>query len=310
MIPAEFYLFLIGSGVFYLASLFKTERKYRFTQILTENKRDRYERLKTISETLEKSKYTRFLASGPVIREAVRYGWNISQREYWMIFSVSSVTGMMILSFIGFPSLSFLGLGTGILVPKLMLRIYKAKHKAITEEKLMNYMRAVANAAPVYSNPIDILQSVFTLLDEEIKKDVDKALSYLATGKSVEASFRAMNEKYGYKELRFFHELLDLAQKHGGKYQDSLTTVARSFEQKKLLQMKLRSIMVQSQRAFKQNIILVAGIPFLFKFMAPEMYRSVVNHPLGKAAILFMIISSIYAFIKVDQIVNYDPYEQ
>ncbi|MCF6094506.1 hypothetical protein L1765_11080 [Microaerobacter geothermalis] len=306
MFLSEIYLIIIGVGIGYLLYQLNSRQSFRVKNMFEHQ--EEVKRVKS-KDFLSKRKWTRWMSPAPFVEEAQKYDWNVSEKEYWVFVFVGGILGSAAIQLFQLYFLSPIGFLVGFMVPKVMLYLHKRKNKLKTEEKLMIYMKATANAMPVYGNAVDTLTSITPLLEDPIKKDVESALAILQSGKSVEYAFRELNRKYKYKELHFFHDMLDVAHKHGGEFHDILMTTAEEFEQKKLLQMKLHAALTQSKQAFRQNALIVIAIPFFFKFFTPEIYDKIIGTTFGKGALVFIIVSIVFAFVKVEQHSRFDPSE-
>lgn len=281
--------------------------------LLTDQYKNENRRRKSLKENpfkkFEKNKLMQVFIADPIVKEAQRYDWNITAKEYWMYVLIGGGLISIVISIFQLGYLSILGFVGGFVIPRVLLALQKLKYKKDIEDKLIIYMKAVSNAMPVYGNVVDTIESILPLIKEPIKKEVEVALAILRTGAPVELAFQQMNEKYEYSDLIFFHSMLGAAHENGGEFHQILITASDEFEQKKVLQAKLRANMTQSIKAFRQSIIIVLGMLVSFKFFAKDLYDSFFTTPAGKGVILFIVISIVFCSSRVYKLNQFDAGE-
>ncbi|MDP4087304.1 MAG: hypothetical protein Q8934_22330 [Bacillota bacterium] len=307
------YLVLAGVVIFFLLNQLNIKKRYRVQDLFTEQYKEENLRKKSLRENpfkrFENSKLLKLIGSENVVKEAQKYNWNITAKEYWLYVIVSGAGISIVISIFQLGFLSTLGFIGGFVLPRVMLALQRLRYRKETEDKLIIYMKAVSNAMPVYGNVVDAVDSILPLIGEPIKKDIEIALAVLRTGTTVDLAFQHMNEKYGYNDLLFFHNMLGAAHENGGEFHRILITTADEFEQKKVLQAKLRSNMAQSNKAFQQSVIFVLGMLVVFKFFAKDIYDKFFTTPAGKGVIIFIVISIVFSATRVYKHNQFDPSE-
>lgn len=306
------YLYLIFASVtlFYLFSQISFRKKYGVHELFSEKYSEEIKKSQKKERSfIRNSALFQWLSAEKFIQDAKQYDWHVSSREYWVYILIGGSVLSIILSVFHLGFFSNIGFLGGIILPKILVSINKLRYKVEVEDKLIVYMKAVSNAMPVYGNAVDALESVIPLIADPIKSDVEKALSILRTGQTVRDSFTEMNSKYQYKDLVFFHDILDVAHANGGEFHRVLITTADEFEQKKVLQAKLTTSMAQAKRSFIQNAIILLAILVGFKFFASEIYDDFFTTLIGKVILIYLIVSTVVATLRVHKHSQFDPSE-
>ncbi|MED5052552.1 hypothetical protein P9850_12065 [Anoxybacillus rupiensis] len=250
------------------------------------------------------------------MEEARKYEYRLTGIAYW---SMTVLSGCFI-SFISYIllgrnpiayALFFLGFG----VPFLRLYVHKRKYRDILVDRIAIYMKSFISGLSVVNNPVKVLEEIKPLLDTDIQEEIDKAIKYLQNGMPITRAFKSMEEKYQFKQLKLFHELLEVAHTEGGGNFENLKDTVEDFEFQKLLNSELKTALVQGRRAFIQNaIIAVFLIPLVILgglfFRVPAAYDRIANHPLLQGAIIITATLAVYSATRVEKISNYNPMER
>ncbi len=302
---SNIYLIIAGIGIFFLISQLWTRQTFRVQILFREEKENRRKK----SSSLSKLRIMKYVLPDEVIKEAKRCEWPISEKEYWRYVFFGGFVAVLIGYAFQMKYFSWILFAAGFIIPRVMLHMHKRKYKVQVEEKLMAYMKALANAMPVFGNAVHALESVAPLLQEPVKQEVERATTLIQSGKSVEFAFQEMNEKYGYKELAFFHSTLNVAHLHGGEFYHTLVSTADEFEHKKLQQKKLNVALLQPKKAYTQNVLFLIGIVCVYKFLFVDIYNKMTDQLLGKVVLGIIIVSIFYGTIKVERISRFDSDE-
>lgn len=304
-------LLLAAVLLYYLFSSFIGRKKYKVQDLFNTDYQAKHEKKRDEERfsLIKNSRLKKWIYPEKFIKEANKFEWNLSIREYWLYVAAGGSIAAVIMSIFSLGSFSIFGFPAGLIVPKVLLSFHRLRYKHEVEEKLMAYMKAVSNAIPTAGNAIDAIVSVTEMLKDPIKSDVEYALSILRSGESVQNAFQSMNEKYDYSDLIFFHNMLDAAHRNGAEFYDILASTADEFEQKKVLQAKLNSIMTQAKRAYFQNAGLLLAIIVGFKIFVSDMFDSTFSTLGGKAVLGFILISVIFCYVQVQKHSEFDPSE-
>ncbi len=105
--------------------------------------------------------------------------------------------------------------------------------------------------------PKRVLVQVKPMMHESIQEEIEKVSLLLEGGTTMHRAFRGFNETFNFRELVFFHEMLEVCSQEGGaKFGASLTGYCRRFSKnKKLYLARLRSSLSQAQRAFCTELL-------------------------------------------------------
>ncbi len=99
----------------------------------------------------------------------------------------------------------------------------------------MLYLNSLANAMSAYENPSFAIKSILPLMQSPIKEDVENCLIVHLEGTSIKESFEPLINKYKYKNLKLFHDMLDLISKTGKDEDGLLMRIADEFQQKRYI---------------------------------------------------------------------------
>lgn len=306
---AYFFLGLFGVSLLWLLINLKPNVKYQFSAYLEEeNITNEVE--KRQKSSFVKNKYINDLLPSTIIKKAAKVDWEITEKNYWAWVFISSLAWSFVMYvLIVSPVISILSLLGGFLTPPLLVYARGKKHKTKVENTLIIYMKATANSMSVHGNAINALKEVSLLVDENLKRELEKVISLLQSGKSMKEAFKDLNERYDYKELHFFHNMLEVAHQHGGKHESVLKAASDDFEQQKFLQLKLSTELTQTKKAFYQSVGMVVSMPFIFMFFMNDLYQTLTNHPGGQLVLGTVVIVIIFLSIKVEKMSQFNPHE-
>jgi Flp pilus assembly protein TadB len=315
------FLIIAGVSIFALLVLLSSGKKktYRAAMMLNQKELDlKKKNLKDNKFYITMNGFDRFLASTKIltkyspyniITEAHKIEWMIGYKEYITYFVAGGAiaTGLVWVA-IGKSFFAIYAMALGLFAPRILLYFQQKKFEITQQERIVIFMKTVANAMNVFGNAIDAIEEVMPLVHEKIRVDLTKAVALLKSGKSLSYSFKDMLEKYDYPELHFFIDMLEVAHEHGGEYNHVLNNIALDFEQQKVLQVKLDRAMAQAKRAFYQNATFVALLPIIF-MVATEgrMYKILVSTIFGKAALLGNLIVIGFFWYRLEKIAKFDP---
>ncbi|MCE0553116.1 hypothetical protein LQK80_00495 [Bacillus thuringiensis] len=131
-------------------------------------------------------------------------------------------------------STTIFGVLLGVSLPPIIGFYKRKKYEEYVENQLMVYLEAVANAVSTHESMTLAFKSVLPLLQSPIKDDVERCLIlYTEDGKSIRDAFHSFVQKYNYKDIKLFHDMLDLISKTGKDTDDILLNIAHEFQDKK-----------------------------------------------------------------------------
>lgn len=303
-----FYLIPIVVFVYFLFSFVLNQSSVNAHLFLTEEEKDHKRRSGSLFKEERKNPLIKFSPSH-FLKAAHSNEWYISSIGYSLLVFVASAISCSILYILQFGIFSALGSIVGLMIPRLMLSFYRVRYKRRIEENLILYMKTLSNAVAGMGSVVNGINTILPVLPEPIKSDVNQALSILHSGKTVEEAFKAMNQKYNYKDLRFFHSMLHASHVNGAEFYDSLMTTADDFEQKKVLQAKLSAAMTQSKRAFIQSSIIMLLIILGFAVLVSDLFETAFSTLIGKLVLLYIFASTLFIYSKVQEHSEFDPSE-
>ncbi|UOE78377.1 type II secretion system F family protein [Parageobacillus thermoglucosidasius] len=297
-------------SVYFLAKTLNKREKSLFLEFVQSGKKKE----KTKNES-KLSKLSLFLPN-QVIKEAKKYEYHLTAVNYWLM-SIGSGLCISVIFYIllGRNPIAYALFLLGFGVPVLRVYAYKKKYREILIDRIAIYMKSFASGLSAVNNPVKVLEEVSPIMSPDIQEEIEKAIKYLQNGATVTKAFESMNERYDFKQLKFFHELLEVAHLEGGGNFEELKDTVEDFEFQKVLSSELKTALAQAKRAFIQNaIIAVFFIPFVILgalfIKVPSAYDIVATHPLSRAAIIINVILVTFVAIKVEKISNYNPVER
>ncbi|HFK1748587.1 TPA: type II secretion system F family protein [Bacillus cereus] len=325
-IISSIILALIGVCIFILIAtfFFKDKRKkYTAENILKdlENQKSQMEKRSKEEQDIDipftfldsffnNFSFTEKIAPSNVIAEARRYEWFIGAKEYWTIYIVGStlLTGSIFLMLNGHIG-CVIGYALGFYIHRFMLHVHRRKYKFVENDRISIYMKTMTNSLHILGTVIDAIEEVKPLVHSSIREELDKATFKLKQGKSVAEALSSLDKKYPYKELMFFHEMLDVADKNGGKNTEALESIALDFEDRKVKQMQLYAETTQGMKAFRNTAAIVIALPFIFKFFMPQAYSILMRTPLGSIVFVFTSLIILYCYTRLQKLADWNPEE-
>ncbi|BCC21369.1 hypothetical protein BC30090_p258 (plasmid) [Bacillus cereus] len=259
---------------------------------------------------LKKKGLYKWISPNQIIHEGKEFNWNLTIKDYSMLLIVGSLIGVII--FYGFfisVNFAVFGVIVGLVLPRIMMFYKKKRYELYVEEQLMLYLNSLANAMSAYENPSFAIKSILPLMQSPIKEDVENCLIVHLEGTSIKESFEPLINKYKYKNLKLFHDMLDLISKTGKDEDGLLMRIADEFQQKKIYKAKLKAGMEPKRSSFKKIAIMTASFPFMFLAVTADDYIVFAGTPTGKIILTLMILVNIICAVKVEQHSFYDPTE-
>ena len=246
-----------------------------------------------------------------VVTEAYKYEWFISVRHYYLIvFGAGSVLAILFYLILGQNLIAIYAFLFGFFIPRIVLYFRKKEYKRTVQDRLSIYMKSIANSMSVFGNAGEAAENTADLVHPVLRPYLIKAISLLHAGKSVTYAFDDLIRTFDYKEVRFFHEMLEVAHESGGEYTDVLMNIAEDFEDKKILQARLEAALTQSKKAFVQNSLFVVLLPFIFFFLQRETYGYLVGSPIGPIVMIVCYVSLVLVYILLERIANLESLEK
>lgn len=246
-----------------------------------------------------------------VVSEAFKYEWFISISHYYLIlFGSGTALAILFYMILGQNLIAIYAFLLGFFVPRIVLYFKKKEYKRTVQDRLSIYMKSIANSMSVFGNAGEAADNTSDLVHPVLRPYIVKAVSLMHAGKSVTYAFDDLIQAFNYKEVRFFHEMLEVAHESGGEYTDVLMSIAEDFEDKKILQARLEATLTQSKKAFVQNSMFVVLLPFIFFFLQRETYGYLVDSPLGPIVMVVCYVSLVLIYIVLEKIGNLEALEK
>ncbi|MGH1128528.1 type II secretion system F family protein, partial [Bacillus cereus] len=223
-------IFLIFISVVLLVLLFAKSKGSALSQFVQENEKEE-RRLE-----LRNIKGIRVYLPQSVIQEAQKYEWKLTKGMYWVytILSGMSIAAVFYFSF-GRDPFTLISVLCGFLVPRFLLYRRKKRYYLVVIDRLSIYMKAVANALQISNNAKRVLVQVKPMMHESIQEEIEKVSLLLEGGTTMHRAFRGFNETFNFRELVFFHEMLEVCSREGGTNSvQVLLDIAEDFEKQKL----------------------------------------------------------------------------
>lgn len=299
-------IFLIFISIVLLVLLLSKSKGSALSQFVQANDKEK-RRLE-----LRNIKGIRMYLPQSVIQEARKYEWKLTKSMYWLYTILSGMSIAVIIYFsFGRDPFTLLTVLSGFLVPRFLLYRRKKRYYLVVIERLSIYMKAVANALQISNNAKRVLVQVKPMMHGSIQEEIEKVSLLLEGGTTIHRAFRGFNETFNFRELVFFHEMLEVCSREGGTNSvQVLLDIAEDFEKQKLYLARLRSSLAQAQRAFVQNCLIVIAMPIVIMMMSKEAYGFLAGSMMGKIALLTNMIILFFLATRVEKIANYNPTER
>ncbi|MCU5662267.1 hypothetical protein OCB16_24140 [Bacillus cereus] len=300
--------FLMVVSLFFVVSLVINliQRKNRSKLIVTTEKDDG-----KIVKFLKKKGLYKWISPNYIMRESKDFNWNLSLRDYQIILIVGTLVGAVALyGFFMSLSTTIFGVLVGVSLPPIIGFYKRKRYEEYVENQLMVYLEAVANAVSTHENMTLAFKSVLPLLQSPIKDDVERCLIlYTEDGKGIKDAFYSFVQKYNYKDIKLFHDMLDLISKTGKDTDDILLNIAHEFQDKKIYRAKLKSGMQPQRKTFKQTAIMLASLPVAALAINADDYVVFARTLQGRFILLAIIVVCIVSAFKIEKHSFYDPTE-
>lgn len=260
-------------------------------------------------EWLEKRGINHYVNPNYMIHSAKKYGVYITKQSYLSTFLLGTGIGIIVMV-VYFKPVIFLmpvALLGGFIATNIRLHNIKKRFLEEMDSKLAIYMSAVATAMGTFNNSKDALNSVLPLLEYPVKNDVEEALIKLQDGKSIRYSFESMSDKYDQKQVKLFHEQLDVVSKAGANDIESLRTIANKMKAKEVRRRRLKTAHRQSYKIWRTFVFLCLSAPFLFLFASTDNYFLVMNHIASSIVFALTFLLIFITYRKLEQLELYDP---
>ncbi|MGG1021168.1 hypothetical protein G3M81_22945 [Bacillus paralicheniformis] len=309
------YVSLIGITIIAVLTYFAVMRilemvlvkkRKRLSSFLDE---DKGEKNSTLMKFLDKMGIREYLNPNHIIMESKKYGEPITKRSFIITFLMGTLIGVVVMVVYFQPVIflmpvSFIG---GIIATNVRLHNIKKRYLQELDSKLAVYMSSLTTAMGTFTNLKDALKSIIPSLDYPIKNDVEEALVILQDGKSVKEAFAKMNNSYSQKQVKLFHDQLDVIVKSGISNVESLRSVAFKMKRKEVYRRKLQTAHRSQFKVWKAFVFLSLSAPFLFIFVSMDNYKLVMNHIAASVVFALTFISIFFTYRQLEKLEVYDP---
>lgn len=249
-------------------------------------------------------------APSEIFKEAVLCEWELTRTKYnFIVLGTGSVVSFVLFFYLNENLIALIGYAVGLFSPRIFLYYQKKKFKNIMIDRLSIYMKTFANSISVFGNVLDSLNETIRLSHPSLKSDLTKVVSLLHAGKPITYAFREFNEKYPYNDIRFFHEMLEVAHDSGGENIEVLMNIAEDFEARKLLQAKLDTALAQAKKAYVLNCGIFFVLPFMFYFLQKNAYDLLMKTIYGPIVIITFSIILLVIYAKIEKLSQMDNFK-
>ncbi len=280
-------------------------------------KRKRLSSIINVNEVQSKTKFTDWLDNKGIlpyisptymIEQSKKHGVIITKQSYMSTFFMGSVLGViaMFIYFRPFIYLLPIALLGGVIATNIQLHKIKKTYIQLIDSKISLYMSSFATAMQTFTNPKDAINSILPSLESPLKEDVEEALLFLQDGKDIPTAFRRIVEKYPQKEMRLFHDHLDVVVK-GGTSENKLRAIAFKMKKKETMKRRLKTTHKRSFKVWRAMSFFTLLAPFLFIFLSMDNYILISNSIPVSVVYIFAFILLFYTFRELEQLEIYDP---
>ncbi|MFE5473817.1 type II secretion system F family protein [Bacillus safensis] len=244
-----------------------------------------------------------------VISEAKKYGVTITKSSFVMTFLTGTLVGVIVMIVYFQPIIFLLPLSVigGVIATNIRLHNVKKKYIQDLDAKLAIYMSTLSTAISSFSNLQSALKSIIPTLEFPVKGEVEEALLILQDGKDVKEAFRKMSEKYPQKQVKLFHDQLDVFVKSGSGNAENLRTIARKMKRKEVHRRKLQTAHRAQFKVWRALVFLSLSAPFLFIFVSMDNYKLVMNHIASSVVFGLTFFYIFFTYRQLEKLEMYDP---
>lgn len=279
------------------------------TRLYTLLQEDQVQEKNKIVRWLERKGIIQYISPTYIRESSQKYGAEITKASYYSTFLVGTVIGViiMVIYFQPFLFLMPVSIIGGIIATNVRLHNIKKEYIQLMDSKLSIYMLSISTAMNTFSSVREALTSVLPSIEEPLRKDLEEALLHLQDGKDIRFAFQNMNHNHPRKELRLFHDQLDVIVKGGTSDDDTLRNIANKMKKKETYRRRLKTVHKQQLKAWRAFVFLSLSAPFLFIIISMDNFVMVMNQESTSIifALTFILIFTIYR--KLEQLELYDP---
>lgn len=260
-------------------------------------------------ELLKRKGILQYISPSYIIEESEKHGTEISKSSFYSTFLIGTVLGVIVMIIYFRPLLFLMPIAIlgGVIATNLRLHKIKKEYIHLMDSKISIYMSSVATAMMTFSNMRDVLVSVIPSTEEPIRNDLEKVLLQLQDGKNLRIAFEKMNIKYPHKELRLFHDQLDVVIKSGTSDKEVLRNIALKMKKKETYRRRLKTAHRQQFKVWRTFVFLSLSTPFLFIMISMDNYLLVMNHLALSIVFAFTFLMIFFIYRKLEQLELYDP---
>ncbi|MEK5105053.1 hypothetical protein MKX83_24230 [Cytobacillus sp. FSL M8-0252] len=262
-----------------------------------------------IVDWLDKRGILDYVSPSFIMSESNKYGVEISKQSFLSTFTLGTAIGIVVIVVYFQPIIFIMPLAIlgGIIASNIKLHNIKKKYYQELDNKLAIYMSSLATAMSTFNNTKEALQSILPSLEYPIKNDVEEAIIKLQDGKSVKESFEQMNNRYHQKQVRLYHDQLDVIVKSGSTDVTSLRSIAFKMKRKEIYRKKLQVAHKENFKTWKAFVVLSLSAPFLFIFVSMDNYLVVMNHIASSIVFGLTFLLIFITYRQLEKLEVYDP---
>ncbi|KEK11044.1 hypothetical protein ABD91_01910 [Lysinibacillus sphaericus] len=306
-----FILLIIGitAYVTFIKLIGKKQRfeRKRLSQILSKNELNEQSKF---SSWLEKKNLKNYFSPKYIMDVSEEYEKKITPLSFFLLFLSGVFLGMIVIFVYFNPFLYLLPVSVlgGFIAVNLRLHEIKKSYIERLDSKKAIYMSSVATAVATFGNIGEALESVIPSIEQPLQKDVSDAYLLLADGKDVKFAFDSMNKKYKTRELKHFHDQLDVIKKTGAVDNvDTLRDLAYKMKKKATYRRKLKTAHKSSFKVWKTFVIFCLSIPMTFLLLSYDNFQAIMQSPIISFIYLLTFSFIYYTFRKLEELEIYDP---
>lgn len=299
------YIILFVS-VYLLIFYWPTSKKLTLAQTLKTNK----EQDSRFIVFLKKKKFYKWISPAYILKESKNYNWDLTKKDYIILFATGALAGSILLySFFLSIYITLLAGIVGLALPHVVGFYKKKQYEYYVQEQLMIYLESLANAITVHEQVGLAINSIIPMMKSPIREEVEACLISYSSGQTVSEAFKPFVEKYNYKDIKLYHEMLNLLDETGKDKDGVLLQIAFEFQEKKVYREELRTGMQPKRRDFRNIVIMTATIPYLFLAVQAEDYILFAESLTGKIILSLIILINIFNAFKIEKHAFFDPTE-
>ncbi|MBX3189251.1 MAG: type II secretion system F family protein [Labilithrix sp.] len=192
------------------------------------------------------------------------------------------------------------------IAPSIYLEVERRKRVVMIEDQLDNFMLALANALKATPSIGAAFNSVVTVIEDPIKKEVDLALKEMKVGSTLDQALLHMAARVGSRQLDSALSSILIGRQVGGNLPKVLETTAQTLREMKRLEGVIRTKTADG----RMQLWVIGAMPLVFIIgfgvMWPGYFDPLTKSLAGYGIIGFVAVSWVSALVLARKVLAVD----